>query len=307
MKKYYKILLTITAFAMLFMTSCLDDENVGIEVPDFAGTPYIVDFNEMPTSEGYVIRSFEGTTDPDYAQEATFRINLSSPYTLDDDLNVTVEFGQAAIDAYMADNPGWTSLPADKHDFTTSTITIPAGEREAEFTVNFYTEGLSADDQIMAAFSITDVSNPDVLISGNFGTQLVKVGVANIFEGSYTADIDWYYGGGGNYGGLYEDWTLMTASSVASTTDYFYPWWNYPVTITVDINNPQTIDGIANAYMVTLDAAGKSGDDDVQLDDYDGGVWNYCYQDGGKWVFKLAHALTTGSGTHVSVATLTQN
>ena len=307
MKKYYKILLTITAFAMLFMTSCLDDENVGIEVPDFAGTPYILDFNEMPTSEGYVIRSFEGTTNPDYAQEATFRVNLSSPYTLDDDLNVTVEFDQAAVDAYMADNTGWTSLPADKQDLSSINLTIPAGEREVEFTVNFYTEGLSADDQIMAAYSITDVSNPDVLISGNFGTQLVKVGVANVFEGSYTADIDWFYGGGGNYGGVYDDWYLMTASSVACTMDYFYPWWNYPITITVDYDNPQTIDGHANAYMVTLDAAGKSGDDDVQLDDYDGGVWNYCYQEDGKWIFKLAHAMVTGSGTHVGVATLTQN
>lgn len=303
----YKILISITALALLTLTSCLDDEKLGVEVIRFDEVPYVVDFNEAPNSSGFIVRSFEGTTNPTYAQEAEFTVNLSSPYKLDKDLVLTVEFDQAAIDAYVAANSGWSALPSAKQDFTSANITIPAGEREATFTVNFFTEGLSADDLIMAAYTITDVSDPDIIISGNFGTQYVKVGVANVFEGFYTADIDWLYKGGANYGGLYDDWHLLTVSRVASVMDYFYPYWAYPITLTVDLDNPQTIDGHDNAYYVTLDAEGAVGTADVQLDDYNGGVWNYCYQSGGKWVFKVAHSLTTGSGTHIGLATMTQN
>lgn len=303
MKILYRTLLSITAIALLTLTSCLDDEITGTEVTRFDEVPYVVDFNEKPNSDGFIVRSFEGTTDPNYEQETSFRVNLSSPYTLDEDLEVTVEFDTDAANQFVADNPDWTTLDAGKQDFTSATVTIPAGERSVDFTVNFMTEGLSADDKIMAAYSITDVSNPDIIISGNFGTQFVRVVVANVFAGSYTADIDWYYGGGGNYGGLYEDWTLTTASSTACIMPYFYPYWG-DMEIEVDLDNPQTIDGHANAYYVTLDFGAAT---EEQLDDYDGGVWNYGYQDDGKWFFKLAHSYTSGTGTHIGVGTLTQN
>lgn len=308
MKTYYRILLSLTALVLLTLTSCFDDAKYDVVPPAYDKVPYVVDFNEAPNSSGFIIRSFAGTTDPTFAQEATFRVNLSSPYKLDHDITLTIEFDPTAIADFVADNAGWVGLAAAKQSLSAPIqVVIPADEREAEFTVDFFAEGLSADDQIIAAYTITNVDDPDIIISGNFGTQFVKVGVSNVYEGIYTADITWLYKGGANYGGLYDDWVIITASSVASTMDYFYPWWNYPITITVDAGNPQTIDGHANAYAVTLDAAGKDGADDVQLDDYLGGVWNYCYQDGGKWVFKLAHSLTTGSGTHLGSGTFTQN
>jgi hypothetical protein len=310
MKIFNKIFVSIMAIALLFTTSCLDDEMVNIEVEDFAGSPYIADFNEMPTSAGYIKRSFPGTTDPSLAFLATFRVNLSSPWQLDEDLTLTIELDDGAVNDYIAENPGFVLFPSEKHDFNGITVTIPAGEREAEFSANFRTAGLSADDVFLVAFSIIETSNPDVKISGNFGTQLVKVGVANIYEGEYTVGLDWIYGGNGNnYGDDYTDWFIGTVSSVESVMDYFYTGWGYPITITVlDPDSPQTIDGHDNAFFVILDAEGKTGDDDLQLDDHEGGVWNYCYQqENGKWVFKLAHALTTGSGTHVGSGIFYQN
>lgn len=305
MKTFNKIFVSIMAIALLFTTSCLDDEMVDIEVEDFAGSPYIVDFNEMPNSAGYISKTFQGTTDPTISYSATFRVNLSSPWQLDEDLDVTVKLNESAVGDY----PDFQVLPSDKHTFTETTVTIPAGEREAEFSVDFYPAGLSADDKYMVAFSITGTSNPDVKISGNFGTHYVKVGVTNVYDGEYTVDLDWLYGGGGNYGGYYDDWKISTISSISSVMDYFYPYWGYPITITVlDPENPQTIDGHDGAFYISLDAAGKEGDDDKQLDDYEGGVWNYCYQNAsGKWVFKMAHALTTGSGTHRGSGVFTQN
>lgn len=310
MKTFNKIFVSIMAVTLLFTTSCLDDSMVDIEVEDFAGTPYIADFNEMPTAAGYIKRSFPGTTDPNQSYSSTFRVNLSSPWQLDEDLTLKIVLDDAAVLDFIADNPGFVLFPAEKHDFSEVTVTIPAGEREAEFDANFFTAGLSADDVFLVAFSIVETSNPNVKISGNFGTQYVKVGVANVYEGLYTVPLDWIYGGnGGNYGGDYDDWKIGTVSSVKCVMDYFYPYWPYPITITIlDPENPQTIDGHDNAFYIDLDAAGKDGDDDKQLDDHEGGVWNYCYQKAdGKWVFKMAHALTTGSGTHVGSGVFTQN
>lgn len=309
MKKFNKIFISILTIGLLFMTSCLDDAMVNIEVEDFAGSPYIADFNEMPTSAGYIKRSFPGTTDPNQSYPATFRVNLSSPWQLDKDLTLTVELDDAAVNNFIAANPGFVLFPSSKHDFTSVTLTIPAGEREAEFTANFRTAGLSADDVFLIAFSITQTSNPDVKISGNFGTQYVKVGVSNVYEGDYSVSLDWLYKGGANYGDDYTDWHIGTVSSVKCVMDYFYPYWNYPITITIlEPNNPQTIDGHAGAFYVSLDAEGKSGADDLQLDDYKGGVWNYCYQNAsGKWVFKLAHSLKTGSGTHIGSGVFVKN
>jgi hypothetical protein len=309
MKIFNKIFVSIMAIALLFTTSCLDDEMVNIEVEDFAGSPYIADFNEMPASAGYIKRSFPGTTDPSQAYESTFRVNLSSPWQLDEDLTLTVELDESAVNDFIAENPGFVLFPSDKHDFTSVTLTIPAGEREAEFSANFRTAGLSADDVFLVAFSITNTSNPDVKISGNYGTQYVKVGVANIYEGEYSTEIKWLYKGGANYGDPWDDWFIGTVSSTKCVMDYFYPWWSYPITLTIlDPTSPQTIDGHDNAFFLDLDADGKDGDDDVQLDDYEGGVWNYCYQqENGKWVFKVAHALATGSGTHLGSGVFTQN
>jgi hypothetical protein len=290
MKILYRILLSITAVALLTLTSCLDDEGLGVEVPRFDEVPYVVDFNEVPNSGGYIVRSFKGTTDPNFAQEAEFTVNLSSPFKLDKDLVLTVEYDQAAVDAYVAANSGWSALPAAKQDFTSATVTIPAGEREATFTVNFYTEGLSADDLIMAAYSITDVSDPDIIISGNFGTQFVKVGVANVFEGMYdVTDKYWIYGTT-NYSHLVDpEAFLQTVSSVISETEYFYDGWGDNLLFDVDLANPQTLDGHTPAYHVTVTTDGWPLSGQEQYDDYEGGVWNYCYQSGGKWVFKICH------------------
>ncbi len=310
MKTLKKLLIAMAAFALMITTSCLDDSMVDIEVEDFGGSPYIADFNEMPNSGGYIKRSFQGTTDPTVTFSSSFRVNLSSPWQLDEDLTVTVRLDEAAVQDFIANKDSeFQLLSSSKHNFTETTVTIPAGEREAEFSVDFAPAGLSADDKYMVAFSIVGTSNPDVLISGNYGTQYVQIGVTNVYDGTYTVDLDWIYGGnGGNYGDYYTDWVIGTGSSVTCISDYFYPYWNYPITIAVDAENPQTIDGHENAYYVTLDAEGKDGDDDKQLDDYEGGVWNYCYQNAdGKWVFKLAHALTTGSGTHVASGVFVQN
>jgi len=298
-----KILLSITAVALLFLTSCLDDEDLGTQVPDFAGSPYVVDFNEMPNSSGYVKRSLELSSDPAAAFPAQFRVNLSSPWQLEQDLTVTVELDEAAVNEYIADNPdaGFDLLDAARHGFTKVDVVIPAGEREVEFTVNFKTAGIQIADKFMTAFSITATSNPNVILSGNFGTQYVFVGVKNKFHGTYAVGGQWWYHGTDDFSGyIPAETTLRTTSATGLVTQYSYAGWG-DVEFEVS-ETAQTIDGHADAYYVTI----TKNDDPaefVQLDDYDGGpggVFNYCYKDSeGNWEFKVAYQYYSNVSWHI--------
>lgn len=257
MKIFYKILLSITALALLTFTSCLDDEELGVEVTRYDKVPYVIDFNEIPNAGGYIQRSFKGTTDPLLSQEATFRINLSSPYPLKKDLDVTVEFDQAAADEFVANNPGWIALNPAKQDFTSLVLTIPAGKREADFNVNFFTEGLSADDQLVAAYSVTNISDPSVIVSGNFGTQYVRVVVANIYEGWYESHLLYYhpsYGTGTWPDNLYRDANYRKfLSTVSSTKSRFnFGVWSDDAWVDVQPGNSVIFTAKFSTYNVVM-------------------------------------------------------
>ena len=307
MKTINKLLIAMAAVVLMFTTSCLDDSMVDIEVEDFAGSPYIVDFNEMPNSAGYIRRSLTLSSDPAETTQASFRVNLSSPWQLDKDLNVTVKLDNEKAAAFAATQDGWDVLPASKIAFSEVTVTIPAGEREVEFTADFHTAGIAIEDNFVVAFSISGTDNPDVLISGNYGTQYVKIGVKNQFHDDYSLDAFWLYQNAVNYSSLAPDEvTMSTVSATAVSLPYTYAGWGSWI-FDVDINNPQTIDGHANAYKVSVEFIGYALETIIPYDDYDGGVWNYCYKNGdGKWVFKIANGWKPGGSTHVSKNTYTQ-
>ena len=308
MKTFNKLFLSMLAIALLFTTSCLDDDMVGIEVEDFGASPYIVDFNEMPNSAGFIRRSLELKSSPSESVPASFRINLSSPWQLDTDLSVTVALDNAAATAFAAGLEGYEVLPADKITFSEVTVVIPAGEREVEFTADFHTAGIKIQDNLIVAFTIKGTNNPDVKISGNCGTQSVKIGVKNQFHDAYTVNALWLYQGKTNYSSLAApEVQLSTMSVSACSLPYTYGGWGNWF-FDVDIANPQTIDGHANAYKVTVDFIGYEGANTIiPYDDYDGQVWNYCYKNNdGKWVFRIANGWKPGSSTHVSANVYTQ-
>lgn len=308
MKTYNKLLIAMAAIAMIFTTSCLDDSMVDIEVEDFAGSPYIVDFNEMPNSDGFIRRSLELKSNPADAVGTSFRVNLSSPWQLKEDLTVTVQLDNQAATDFAAGLDGYEVLPSDKISFSETTVVIPAGEREVEFPVDFFTAGIQISDNFVVAFSITGTSNPDVLISGNFGTQYVKIGVKNQFHDVYDVDPYWLYQGSTNYTSLAAtEVQFSTTSATACSLPYTYAGWG-SWTFDVDLDNPQTIDGHANAYKVTVDFIGYEGENTIApYDNYEGEVWNYCYKNSeDKWVFRIANGWTPGSSTHVSANVYTQ-
>jgi len=247
MKTFNKLLIAMATIGLLFTTSCLDDDMVDIEVEDFAGSPYIVDFNEMPNSAGYIRRSFELTNDETKAFPATFRINLSSPWQLKEDLVVTYKIDEAAVAQYIADNPdaGFSLLSTSRIDVTEGTVTIPAGEREAEFTINLKTAGIAIEDKFMTAFTITGTDNPDVIISGNYSTQYIAVGVKNWFAGSYRREMSYFHPtAGGTYPSspyTTRDGTVTLSTVDASTCDEWLGVWTSDK-IYITINSDNSVD-----------------------------------------------------------------
>lgn len=199
MRTLKNILIPTLGLAMLFLTSCLDDEKVGIDVPDFGGTPYIVDFNELPNTLGVINRSMVQALNTTDTKPFQLRVNLSSPYTLDKDLTVTVAVDDAAANAFIADNPTYELLPTAYYTVESTTLTIPAGQREVELTVNVATGNITLADKMVLAFSIVDVSE-GAIISGNYGTAIVSIGIKNFFHGQYDCDVTYFHPtAGGSY------------------------------------------------------------------------------------------------------------
>ncbi len=293
------------------MTSCLDDEMVGIEVEDFAGSPYLVDFNIIPNAQGFTPVGLNIGTTPDEEVMFTLTVNLSSAWQLDSDLTVNVAIDEAVVNDYITDaladtdirNDGYELLDPSLWRIASTSVVIPAGEREASLDIYVKTASIALTDSMMVAVSITGADNSKVGISGNYGSQLVKVGVKNMFAGKYEVlDALWLYGGSSDYSSsCYGNFDFGTMTATMCNVDYIYPYWGYIAQLDVDVANPQTIDGHANAFAVTVEVWRDGTQFNcVQDDTYDGGVWNYVYlDDDGLWNFVLAYVLTTGSGGHI--------
>lgn len=247
MKTYYKILLSLTAFAMLFLSSCLNDSDVGIETPDFKGTPYLVDFNEMPNSEGLLFRSMIQKLNNTDTEPFMVRVNLSSPNTLSKDLTVTLALDEQFVNDYIADalndgdpnTNGFELIDPSIYNVPSYTVTIPAGQREAEFTVNVATGNITLQDSLLVAFSIVDVSD-GAEISGNFGTALIKIGVKNFFEGDYDARVIYRHPSSGTYPdniNVDRVYRKKLSTTSANTCQTSFAVWSNACWITINPDN----------------------------------------------------------------------
>jgi len=245
MKTFYKTLTSVAILAMVFLTSCLDDSKVGIEVPDFKGSPAIVDFNEAVASNGLIVRSMIQALDNETTKDFEVIVNLSSPKTLDKDLSVTIGVDLAAVDAYIAANPtvGYTHLNSAWYSFTPSTVVIPAGSREVAFTVSVKTGNLTLADKPLVAFTIMTVSE-GAIISGNYGTAIIKVGVKNFFEGLYDSHVIYRHPSYGTYpDNIYSDRIIAKdLATVTSNTCWTkYGVWSDRCDITILPDNSVTL------------------------------------------------------------------
>jgi Domain of unknown function (DUF1735)/Domain of unknown function (DUF4361) len=187
MKKYHKILGLLMGVSLMFTsTSCLKDEE---RFTDFAGVGAIA---EIPSSAFYGIienQSFTFSTKP---VGYSFDVNIASPSTLSQSVDVTVGVDAAALKKYNdanKDDPTKTPLevlPTTGYTIVNSTVTVPAGKRLGSITINFNTDKIDASKSYALPISIKTATN-GVVVSSNYSTKILAVKIKNIYEGDYSA------------------------------------------------------------------------------------------------------------------------
>jgi len=188
MKKYNKILGLLIGVSIMFTgTSCLKDDE---HFTDFANVGAIA---EIPSAAFYGLvdnQSFPFSAKP---VAYSFDVNIASPSTFSQSIDVTVGIDAVALakynaDAYAADTNriALEVLPTTAYAFVNTTATIPAGKRLGTIAINFYSDKIDLTKSYALPISIKTATN-GVVVSSNYSTKIVAVKIKNIYEGIYTA------------------------------------------------------------------------------------------------------------------------
>lgn len=181
MKINYKASLLAFALAStLGLSSCLEDQGY----QDFVDGVNKMTVVEMFGEEaGYHVR---GLTLSDTPQDLNITINVASSEIPKESITVKVEVDPAALAAYNAANKkSYEILPSSMYTIPSATVTVPAGSREAVFTVKVKTNMIDRTKTYILPLTITDAQG--YTISGNFKTLLAEIKIDNKYAGSYTA------------------------------------------------------------------------------------------------------------------------
>lgn len=190
--------LAILALMVVTFSSCLKEKYR----TDFTTVPDVV---EQPFP-GYVAQAIDLTTEP---QTIKIWVNLASVNTRDKDLTVTITQDQAAIDAYNdANQTSYEAMPDSTFSIAATSVTIPAGTREAFIPVTIYPAKIDLTVPYLLSYTISDAQG--VTIAENRKTTLVSVLVKNAYDGIYHAEGTMVHP---SFPGTFsrDDWELSTA------------------------------------------------------------------------------------------------
>jgi hypothetical protein len=187
MKKSSIKIISLLVVVTMALSSCLKD------LEDFTGqfssSPYIAELSEAANAAtGTVAREIINPTQP-----ATFqvRVNIASAFPLDKDTKVTLALDNALITAYntakgLTGAKAAVPVPAAALTVPSYDVVIPAGKREADFSFTIDASKLPNSLLIMYLLPVKIASaENNVVVSGNFGTQLVRVLARNKYDGIY--------------------------------------------------------------------------------------------------------------------------
>lgn len=170
-----KKILAILAVTVVTFSSCLKEKYR----TDFTSVPDVV---EQPYP-GFAAKSFDLS---DVPQDMDFWVNLASVNTRSSDVTVTIAKDQAAIDEYnSANGTSFEALPDSTYTLPSTTLSIPAGTREASEKVKLFTNKIDLTHSYLFAYTITDAQG--ITIAENRKTTLVSILVKNAYEGDYHA------------------------------------------------------------------------------------------------------------------------
>jgi hypothetical protein len=190
MKKIRIIFTALLVTATLSLTSCLND--LEDFMGDFSGSPAIAELSEAPSAAtGTVNREI---IDPTKPLELKFRVAIAVAKPLDKATTITLALDNALVTAYNAAR-GLTgdaaALPVPLAGLTIPgyDVTIPAGELETDWVISI---DASKVPDIVSKFYVIPVkiasATNGVVVSGNFGTKIMRILARNKYDGVYTVE-----------------------------------------------------------------------------------------------------------------------
>jgi hypothetical protein len=231
MRNIFKFSFLLCVFATLLIseTGCLKDELADDQQtnPDIPSSSSII---ELPgpvrgtTSyrTSYAVGLIASSKDTTINMVP---VRLASDQPAPEDIQVELELAPTLLKAYN-DSTGSNLIqpPANLYKFAPGlTITIPKGEREGFLQLTTKPNDFVGPEYGFG-FRIKSVSNSKYLISGNFNTAVVIVGVRNKYDGDYNLrvkTVGWAaYGiADGTSGDYPEHISMITAG--ANSNDFF--------------------------------------------------------------------------------------
>ena len=187
----YKLKLSLVMLAVsVSLLACLKDERF----LDVSKTQPIIEFAFGTNAESDLGNfGLDPTAD---VLDTAIAVNIASPQVLDYPVTVTLKVDQAAIDKYngVAGNTALTVLPDSTFQFTTTTVTIPAGHRIARIPLTLFPTKIDATKSYGLPISIVSATGPNgqnLVVSGNAGVALYAF-IGNPIAGVYNEEwIRW--------------------------------------------------------------------------------------------------------------------
>ncbi|MDB4900800.1 MAG: hypothetical protein JWQ63_81 [Mucilaginibacter sp.] len=176
-KKLYLIISILLSAAVLSLSSCLKNSNNYI---DFSKAGTIVEFPKG----GQAFFSADAVTDPGDTITKQFAVTVASNNAPTTATAITLAIDSSIVTSYDAANPAinYLTMPTGSFVFTTTSATIPAGQRTAIFSVTFYKHLLDPSKSYMLPIKIASAGG--LKISGNQNIHYYHF-IGNDFAGNY--------------------------------------------------------------------------------------------------------------------------
>jgi hypothetical protein len=195
MRKILKISIYFGAIAILCIagTGCLKDKLADdqLTIPDIKSSPSVIEVLGARDAESQLVSYAASliSSDKDTTLNLAF-IRLAADQPAPEDIQVELELVPDLINTYnTATGSHYVQPAANLFKFPSGlTVTIPKGSREGGLSFSTKPSALVGPEYAFGV-RVKSVSNPKYLISGNHSSAVIRVGVRNKYDGSYTLRI----------------------------------------------------------------------------------------------------------------------
>lgn len=182
MKKNFIYTLLTSAVLMSGLSGCLKDNSQ----PDFTKNKPVIELPIGSSSGNAAANSISASfTVSNTPADYLVWVNYAAPDANSKDVTVTLSVDTAAVTQFNKVNgKNYTLLPTAGYTLSSSKITIPAGQRKAQFPVKINTAAL--DPTKTYAFPLTITDGGGFTISANFARLITIIALKNKWDGIYT-------------------------------------------------------------------------------------------------------------------------